>query len=264
MRGLHRRRTRKYHANPWGIDAVGGPVGGRSARCARGAARRGAATVPGTSHAVLPGESTTCGRATLPPGTSSGERALQGRDPLARARHCGRRSRARRGDGRLDARGVCRGPADRVAELQVTRLGGWEMRGGRLDFLCLKIGWRVGCMAPNEGARPPPISCLVRTCARRPGGARAPGQRRARPSRSCRARCGGALRRDADAGGGGRVRLPLGHAVAACAAAASSGRGGRPRREHIGVLPGNAPAAARRSPGTVRGGESMAPPPSPC
>ena len=188
---------------------------------------------------------------------------MQGRDPLARARHCGRRSRARRGYGRLGARGVCKGPADRVAELQVTRLGVGEMRGGRLDSLCLKIGGWAWGVAPNEGVRPPPISCLGRTCARRPAGARAPGQRRGRRSRSCRARCGGALRRDADAGGGGRVRLPLGHAVAACAPSAG-GQGGRPRREHIGVLPGNAPAAARRSPGTVRGGESMAPPPSPC
>ena len=62
--GAHRGTTRI----PWGSTRSAG----RSARCARGAARRGEATVPSTSHAVLPGGGTTCGRATLPPGKSSG------------------------------------------------------------------------------------------------------------------------------------------------------------------------------------------------
>lgn len=39
VRGLHRRRTRRYHANPLGIDAFGGPVGAMRER--GGAARRG-------------------------------------------------------------------------------------------------------------------------------------------------------------------------------------------------------------------------------
>ena len=217
----------------------------------------------GTDHAVLPGGGTTCGQATLPPGNSSGKRALQGRDPLARARHCGRRSQARRGYGRLGAREVWRGPADRVAELQVTRLGVGEMRGGRLDSLCLKIGGWAGGVAPNEGVRPPPISCLGRTCARRPAGARALGQRRARRSRSCRARCGGALRgarmREAAAARGSRSATRSRHVRRRPA-----GRGAVQSANTSAFRPGSAAPAARRSPGTVRGRAAMAPPPSPC
>ena len=158
----------------------------------------------------------------------------------AEARHAGGRlCRPGRVRGNAPCGEGIRSPAPGIAGVDPGRVGatagsvlGEFVEAPLIESRICEVTRLGGGAAPNEGARPPPISCLERTCARRPAGARALGQRRGRRSRSCRARCGGALRRGADARGGGRVRLSLGHAVAACAPAAIGGRGGRPEREH--------------------------------